>query len=208
MTAMRRLKKLTRYLLGTSDVYQEICPDPQAEILQVPVDSDWAETRKFVRAVVEGAVLFHGCAVLTWARTQKTRAHSSAEAELYAIGSGAIEGLGAAQLLQAWQYKTVPLLLTDPRSALAVCKRRGPGRTKHIELKMLTVQEWLKTGRLRIHEVPTPDNPADLMTKAMTREKLIKFGRALNFRGSLFTDLSQPALKHQLHRSQKLSQSR
>ena len=36
MTAMRRLKKLTRYLLGTSDVYQEFCPDPHAEILQVP----------------------------------------------------------------------------------------------------------------------------------------------------------------------------
>ena len=29
--AMRRLKKLTRYLLGTSEVYQELCPDPHAE---------------------------------------------------------------------------------------------------------------------------------------------------------------------------------
>ena len=99
-----------------------------------------------------GAVLFHGCAVLTWARTQKTRALSSAEAELYAIGSGAIEGLGAAQLLQVWQCKAVPLLLTDSQGALAVCKRRGPGRMKHVELKMLTVQEWLKTGRLPVRK--------------------------------------------------------
>ena len=104
--------------------------------------------------------------MLTWARTQKTRALSSAEAELYGIGSGAIEGLGAAQLLREWQYKTVPLLQTDSQSALAVCKRRGPGRMKHIELKMLAVQEWLKTGRLRIHKVSTHDI-ADLMTKAM-----------------------------------------
>ena len=44
--AMRRLKKLTRYLLGTSEVYQELCPDPHAETLQVPVDSDWADDRK------------------------------------------------------------------------------------------------------------------------------------------------------------------
>ena len=43
-------------------------------------------------------MLFHQCAVLTWARTQKTRALSSAEAE------------GAAQLLQEWQRKAVPLL--------------------------------------------------------------------------------------------------
>ena len=110
-----------------------------------------------------------------------------------ALGSGAIEGLGAAQLLREWQYETVPLLQTDSQSALAVCKRRGPGRMKHIELKMLAVQEWLKTGRLRIHKVSTHDNPADLMTKAMNREKLIKFGRALNLRGAFFTDLSQSA---------------
>ena len=98
--AMRRLKKLTRYLLGTSEVYQELCPDPHAETLQVPVDSDWADDRKTRQSCSGGAVLFHGCAVLTWARTQKTRALSSAEAELYGIGSGAIEGLGAAQLLR------------------------------------------------------------------------------------------------------------
>ena len=84
--------------------------------------------------------------MLTWARTQNTRALSSAEAELYAIGSGAIEGLGAAELLQEWQCKTVPLHWTDSQSALAVCKRREPGRRKHVELKMLAVQEWLQNG--------------------------------------------------------------
>ena len=189
MIAMRRLKKLIRYLLGTSDVYQEFCPD-HAEILQVPVDSDWADDRATRQSCSGGAVLFHGCAVLTWARTQKTRALSSAEAELYAIGSGAIEGLGAAQLLKEWQCKTVPLLWTDSQSALAVWRRREPGRMNHVALKMLEVQEWLKTGRLRVRKVSTHDNPADLMTKAMSREKLIKFGRALNLRGALFTDLS------------------
>ena len=69
---------------------------------------------------------------------------------------------------------------------------------KHIELKMLTVQEWLKTGRLRIHKVSTHDHRADLMTEAMVREKLIKFGRALKLRGSFFTDLGQLAQYDQL----------
>ena len=64
--AMRRLKKLTRYLLGMSEVYQELCPDPHAETLQVPVDSDWADDRKTRQSCSGGAVLFHGCAVLTW----------------------------------------------------------------------------------------------------------------------------------------------
>ena len=159
---MRRLKKLTRYLLGTSDVYQEFCPDPHAEMLQVPVDSDWADDKATRQSCSGGAILFHNCAVLTWVRTQKTRALSSAEAELYAIGSGAIEGLGAAQLLKEWQCETAPLLWTDSQSALAVCRCRRPGRMKHIELKVLAVQEWLKTGRLRVRKISTHDIPADL----------------------------------------------
>ena len=194
MIAMRRLKKLTRYLLGTSEVYQELCPDTHAETLQVPVDSDWADDRKTRQSCSGGAVLFHGCAVLTWARTQKRRELFRAQRpSCMALAQEQSKSLGAAQLLREWQYKTVTLLQTVSQSALAVCKRRGPGRMKHIELKMLAVQEWLKTGRLRIHKISTHDNPADLMTKAMNREKLIKFGRALNLRGAFFTDLSHPA---------------
>ena len=64
---------------------------------------------------------------------------------------------------------------------------------KHIELKFFTMQECMNTGRLRINKVSTHDNPADLMTKAMIRENLIKFGRALNLRRSLFTDLGKLA---------------
>ena len=94
-----------------------------------------------------------------------------------------IEGLGAAQLLQDGHYKTVPLLLTDSQSALAVCKRNETNR----------VEDSHGAGMLRIHKAPTHDNPADFMTKAMNREKLMKFGRVLNLRGAFFTDLGQPA---------------
>ena len=118
--------------------------------LQVPVDSDWADDRETRQSCSGGAVLFH-----VGAHAEDESFFSSVEAELYGIGSGAIEGLGAAQLLKEWQYKTVPLLQTDSQSA-------------H--------EEWLKTGRLRICKVSTHDNPADLTTKAMNREKLIKFG--------------------------------
>ena len=50
--------------LGTSEVYQELCPDPHAETLQVPVDSDWVDDRKTRQSCSGGAVFFHGCAVL------------------------------------------------------------------------------------------------------------------------------------------------
>ena len=67
-------------------MYQELCLDPHAEALQVPVDSDWADDIETRQSCSGGAFLFHGCAVLTWALTEKTRAVSRAEAELYGIG--------------------------------------------------------------------------------------------------------------------------
>ena len=74
MIAVRRLEQLTRYLLGTGEVYQELCLDPHAEALNVPVDSNWAHDTEIRQSCSGGAVLFHGCGVLTWARTQTTRA--------------------------------------------------------------------------------------------------------------------------------------
>ena len=54
---------------------------------------------------------------------------------------------------------------------------------KHIELKMLTVQE---TGRLRVHKVSTHDNQADLMTKAMPpRKKTDQVRTSLEFARSI-----------------------
>ena len=55
------------------------------------LDSDRADDKETRQSCSGGAVLFHGCAVLTRTRTQKTRTLSSAEAELYGIDSGAIE---------------------------------------------------------------------------------------------------------------------
>ena len=83
--AMRTHKKLTHYLLGTGDVHQELSPHPHAEVLKVPVDVDWADNKETLQSCRGRAALSHGCAMLAWARTQKTRALSSAEAELYGI---------------------------------------------------------------------------------------------------------------------------
>ena len=144
---MRRLKKLTRYLLGTSEVYQELCPDPHAETLQVPVDKRLGlTTEKLVKAAVEEQFSFTDA--------QCSRGHARKIRELFRAQKPSCTALAqeqskvweSAQLLQEWQYNTVPLLHTDSQSALAVCKRRGPGRMKHIELKMLCSAGMAENG--------------------------------------------------------------
>ena len=111
--------------------------------------------------------------MLTVARTQKTRALSSAAAELSDIGSGTIVGLGARMAVQ---------------DSTASPDRASSNETHRVEDAHSAGTTENGTGRFGIHKVSIHDNP-----KAMTREKLIKFGSALKLRGSVFTDLGQTA---------------
>ena len=51
-----------------------------------------------------------GCAIATWSRRWPCVALSSAESELYALGSGAVEALGFTTVLEEWGEPTVPVL--------------------------------------------------------------------------------------------------
>ena len=57
--AVRGLDELTWYMLGTGQVYQELCLDPHAETYKVSVDSDWADDKETRQISSEGAVLCH-----------------------------------------------------------------------------------------------------------------------------------------------------
>ena len=71
-------------------------------------------------------------------------------------------------------------IFTDNQSALAIA--RNPmfhAHTKHIEVHYHYVRERLSEGDIIMTYVPTQDNPADLFTKALPREKFEAFRKAL-----------------------------
>ncbi|MCO5580458.1 hypothetical protein L7F22_034326 [Adiantum nelumboides] len=75
---------------------------------------------------------------------------------------------------------TANTIYTDSQSALGV--ERNPifhARTKHIEVHYHNVRERLSAGEINLAYVPTQDNLADLFTKALSREKLEAFRKAL-----------------------------
>ena len=39
-------------------------------------------------------------------------------------------------------------------------------RLKHVEVRLLAIQSWVSTGRLRLQKVLTADNVADVVNKA------------------------------------------
>jgi hypothetical protein len=63
-------------------------------------------------------------------------------------------------------------LFTDSASALKVTARRGAGRMRHLRVKELWLQEAVRECRLKVFYVPGQSNVADVLTKALPRERL------------------------------------
>ena len=107
--------------------------------------------RHYQKSTSGGVLKLWGCAVHHYSRTQQTIATSSAEAELYAIGSGTSEGLNIVNLLQEMQlFKSVRFLLrTDSTAAKSITAKFGLGKqSKHIQLRYLYVQDLVRSGLL------------------------------------------------------------
>ncbi len=76
-------------------------------------------------------------------KTQATVALSSGEAEFVALHQGVLEGLAARSLLNEIVDEDFSLVLhTDSTAARAMALRSGPGRVKHVDLKLCSFRSW------------------------------------------------------------------
>ena len=76
-----------------------------------------------------------------WSRTQNNITTSSAEAELIALVKGSAELLGVRSMLVDLGCETSGVIYADSSAALAIAKRKGAGKLRHINVSSLWVQE-------------------------------------------------------------------
>ena len=108
-----------------------------------------------------------GHCVKTWSSTQKNVTLSSGEAELVAAVKMSTEVIGMIQMAEDWGVKMEGRILTDSSAALAVVRRKGNGKLRHIRVGTMWVQEKEESGELMFSKVKGEKNPADLMTKGL-----------------------------------------
>ena len=72
--------------------------------------------------------------------------------------------------------------MEDATAAIGMATRIGPGKVKHLELRHLALQSWIRDGRLTISKVGTENQLGDLMTKAVDHHRLVKLGSQLGLR--------------------------
>ena len=102
-----------------------------------------------------------------FSRAQSVLALSSAEAELYAIGSTLAELLHARNLLEdLHMFKVSMALYTDSTSVKSLSARFGTSRkTRRAQLRFLHMRQLAQQGMVKIKKVFGAQNPADILTK-------------------------------------------
>ena len=99
---------------------------------------------------------------------------------MYAIVKGSSILLGVKSMMEDMGIKLSAILYTDSSAAKGMMTKRGLGRTKHVDLRYMWVQDIARERRLEIIKITGIDNCADLMTKHVCRAQLEKCLRQMN----------------------------
>ena len=110
--------------------------------------------------------------VTLWPVTQKRVTLSSAEAELGALVKTSTEVIGILHMVEGLGRATTAEVLVDSSAALAVARRKGCGKLRHIRVGQLWVQEVAEDEELKYQKVKGEQNPADINTNHLTRIRL------------------------------------
>ncbi|CAE7837076.1 unnamed protein product [Symbiodinium sp. CCMP2592] len=192
---MKALKHLVRYAKSTSGFClglerthaghgTRVQCDTGADVLELYTDSGWASDHTARRSVSAGALYLNGNAIYTASRTQRVVvAMSSCESELNALVSFAVDLMYVKEALRFIVGVTPEShAFSDSSSARAVVNKQGLSKLKHVEIRLLWVQQALKDGAFKLHPVGTLDNSSDLMTKVLKRERILYLMYLLNIR--------------------------
>ena len=150
------------------------------DFFDIYVDTDFAGCNETRRSTSRGVVLYSGSLVKQWSKTQSTLALSSGEAELHGIASGIAQGLGMQSIARDLGWSMGIKLHSDATAALGICRRRGLGKIRHLDVTDLWCQEQVRLGKVSLHKVLGSENPADIMTKYVDSATLKKMLKIIN----------------------------
>ncbi|KAJ4736375.1 Transposon Ty1-NL2 Gag-Pol polyprotein [Rhynchospora pubera] len=172
MAHWEAVKWLLRYLKGTSSM--ALCFKKSSVGLEGFVDADLGGDMDN-RKSTSGYVFTWGGTAISWmSRLQKCVALSTTEAEYVAISEAGKEMVWLLGFLkEIGKDQGCGALHTDSQSALYLAKNPVfHSRTKHIQLKYHYIREVIEDGTLSLKKIVGAENPADMLTKVVTTEKL------------------------------------
>ena len=118
----------------------------------------------------------------SWSSAQNTIALSSGEAELYAMVKAAAQLRYVISLAGDFGVHAEGQVFSDSSAAIGIVRRAGlGGRTRHVQVQYLWLQEMVAAKFMALSKVKTEDNVADILTKPVSREVLDRHLEAMGF---------------------------
>ena len=171
-----RLARLARYLVGTEKLVLRFDHQEYGDIVRIVVDSDWAGSEE--RYSTHAGLDFHEEHLVdSWVASDQVRALSSGEAELYGIVDGSAREISTKHMYEE-MGRTINIDVdTDSTAAIGMCSRTGVGKTRHIQVRWLWIQDAIRDKVVRMRKVRGTDNEADMGTKDLdgpTHQRLLQ----------------------------------
>ena len=110
-------------------------------------------------------------------RTQSYNTLNSPEAEYGGAVSCAAMMIFLASMLSFLGFKVQKRMYLDASSAIAIAKRQGVGKVKHLKNKILWLQQEVESKSFQILKVPRDTNVADIGTKHLKANDLQHFAK-------------------------------
>ena len=145
--------------------------------LQGFTDSDYGGDKETRRSTTGIVFLLHGAAISWQSKLQPTLSLSTTEAEYQAAGAGAREALWLRKLLPELGVPiSGPLkIFGDNEAALNLTRNQmTTPRSKHIDIVHHFARERVERGEIVFEYVESANNVADILTKPLPRDNMIK----------------------------------
>ncbi|MDR3548822.1 MAG: reverse transcriptase domain-containing protein [Candidatus Pacebacteria bacterium] len=150
--------------------------DDNSSHVEIYADADWAGDRAD-RKSITGWIATIGGDPVSWAsKKQKVVSQSTCEAELYAEAAAINEGKWLTDLLvelgvtKANSAQGRPTIYGDNQSTQALTKNGIKSeRTKHVAIKYAYVYDEVAEKRVNLVWIPTTEQVADILTKALPK---------------------------------------
>ena len=167
---------ICRYLIGMS-TYSLVYNGGSGAGLIACTDSDWGSDPTS-RLSQTGFYLKLADGLISWtSRAQKTIAYSSTEAEYMALSDCARQVTWIRSLLGELGYKlnAIPICGDNQGSIFMASNPVMEPCSKHIDIRYHGIRESVAKGKVELFFIDGAENPANLLTKNLPREKFAKF---------------------------------
>jgi hypothetical protein len=183
MSHWKAVKHLFRYLKGTLDLGIVYGPHSSGDLMHSFSDSDHGGDKVKGRSTGGYAICIGSGAVSWSSKLQSLVALSTTEAEYIAAVEAGKEIIWMRYFLTELGYpigKTPSKLHMDNQSAISVAKNpEHHGRMKHLDLRFHWLRDTVESGAITPSFIPTNEMAADILTKALCKQRVEECRRLL-----------------------------